>query len=100
MKDLRSRKVRRLVLRHHESLSDKSESEETMSLFILDLVLDAVLWVSGIRGHIPQLDGFPVGQSGSSFAARTGALVGLLAAGVGFLSIAMWAAVWIALRLL
>ena len=67
-----------------------------MSLFLLDAILRAF----GIRGHIPQLDGFPVGQSGSSFAARTGALVGLLAAGVGFLSLAMWAAVWIALRLL
>jgi hypothetical protein len=70
-----------------------------MSLFLLD----AVLWVFGIRGHIPQLDGFPVGQSGSSFAAKTGTLMRVLALAVvsiGFLSLALWAAVWLAVKLL
>ena len=69
-----------------------------MSLF----VLDTVLWVFGIRGHIPQPDGFPVGQSGS-FAAKTGTLMRVLAAAVvsiGFLSLALWAAVWLAIKLL
>jgi hypothetical protein len=70
-----------------------------MSLFILD----AILWIFGIRGHIPQLDGFPVGQSGSSFAATTGTLMRILAAAVvsiGLLSLALWAAVWLAVKLL
>jgi hypothetical protein len=70
-----------------------------MSLFLLD----AVLWLFGIRGHIPQLDGFPRGRSGSSFAARTAALMRVLAVAVvsiGFLSLALWAAVWLALKLL
>jgi hypothetical protein len=74
-----------------------------MNLFILDCILGAVLWVFGIRGHIPQLDGFPVGESGSSFALRTGALMRVLAAGViavGFLSLGLWAAVWLAIKLL
>jgi hypothetical protein len=74
-----------------------------MSLVILNVVLDAVLWVFGIRGHIPQLDGFPVGQGGSSFAARTGTLMRVLAAAVvsiGFLTLALWAAVWLAVKLL
>jgi hypothetical protein len=70
-----------------------------MSLFLLD----AVLWLFGIRGHIPQLDGFPAGRSGSSFAARTATLMRVLAVAVvsiGFLSLALWAAVWLALKLL
>jgi hypothetical protein len=72
-----------------------------MSLVILNVVLDAVLWVFGIRGHIPQLDGFPVGQSGSSFAARTGTLMRVLAVlSIGFLTLALWAAVWLAVKLL
>jgi hypothetical protein len=98
---LRWRKARLTVLRHDESTSDKLE--EAMSVFILDLVLGAVLWIFGIRGHIPQLDGFPVGESGSSFAATTGTLMRVLAAGmvtIGFLSLALWAAVWLAVKLL
>lgn len=67
------------------------------------LVLDAVLWVFGIRGHIPQNDGFPNGRSGSPFAANTGTLMRVLAAAVvsvAFLSLALWAAVWLAMKLL
>ena len=70
-----------------------------MGLFLLN----AVLWIFGIRGHIPQLDGFPVGRGGSSFTASTGTLMRVLAAAVvsvGFLSLALWAAVWLALKLL
>jgi hypothetical protein len=72
---------------------------DAMSLFLLD----AVLWVFGIRGHIPQQDGFPVGRSGPSFAANTATLMRVLAAAVvsiGFLSLALWAAVWLAVKLL
>ncbi len=70
-----------------------------MSLFLLDVVL----WVFGIRGHIPQQDRLPVGRSGPSFAANTARLMRVLAAAVvsiGFLSLALWAAVWLAVKLL
>jgi hypothetical protein len=70
-----------------------------MSLFMLD----AVLWVFGIRGHIPQNDGFPDGGDGSSFAANTARLMRVLAAAVVsvvFLSLVLWAAVWLAIKLL
>ncbi|WP_291685971.1 hypothetical protein [Bradyrhizobium sp.] len=74
-----------------------------MTLLVLDAVLDAVLLVFGIRGHIPQNDGFPNGRSRSSFAVNTGTLMRVLAAAVvsiGFLVLALWAAVWLALKLL
>ncbi len=66
-------------------------------------VLDAVLWIFGIRGHIPHHDGFPAGRSESPFAANTGGLLRVLAAVVIFvavMSLVLWAAVWLAIRLL
>jgi hypothetical protein len=69
-----------------------------MGLFILD----AVLWILGIRGHTPQNDGFRAGRSGSPFSANTGTLMRVLAAVIAaviFLSLALWAAVWLAIRL-
>jgi len=70
-----------------------------MSLY----VLDAVLWIFGIRGHIPQHGGFRAGRSESSFASTAGPLTRVLAASVVavvFLSLVLWAAVWIAIKLL
>jgi hypothetical protein len=70
-----------------------------MGLFMLD----AVLWTFGIRGHVPQDDGFPDGRDGSSFAANTSKLMRILAAAVisvVFLSLVLWAAVWLAIKLL
>ena len=70
-----------------------------MSLFMLD----AVLWIFGIRGHIPQNDGLPDGRDGSSFAAKTAALMRVLAVAivsVVFLSLVLWAAVGLAIKLL
>ena len=70
-----------------------------MPLFILD----AVLWVFGIRGHVPQNDGLPAGRDGSSFAAKTATLMRVLAVAiisVVFLSLVLWAAVWLAIKLL
>jgi hypothetical protein len=66
-------------------------------------VLDAVLWMSGIRGHIPQDGDFGAGRGGPSSAANSSRrLMRILAAivvSVAFLSLAMWAAVWLAIRL-
>ena len=70
-----------------------------MSLFLLD----AVLWIFGIRGHLPQHDGLPASRSGSSFAAKTATLMRVLAVAVvsvAFLSLVLWAAVWLAIRVL
>ena len=70
-----------------------------MSLFILDLVL----WIFGIRGHIPQNDGFRTGRVQASLADNGGVAIRVLAAavlGVGLLSLLLWAAVWLAIKLL
>jgi hypothetical protein len=69
-----------------------------MSLF----VLEAVRWTVGIRGHIPHDDGFP-GGGGKSPTANAGPLMRLLAAAavsVVLLSLVLWAAAWLAIRLL
>jgi hypothetical protein len=70
-----------------------------MSLY----VLDAVSWIFGIRGHIPQCDDFGVGRGVSSLADGGNALPRVLVAlavSVAFLSLALWAIVSLAIRLL
>ena len=66
-------------------------------------VLDAILWIFGIRGHIPRNDDFGPGRGESSFGANSGRLMRVLAAVVvaaALLSLALWAAVWLAIKLL
>lgn len=68
-----------------------------MSLF----VLDAILWICEIRGHIPGHDDFYGGPNRSSLTANTGRLLPILAAFVvvaALLSLVVWAAVWLAIR--
>ncbi len=68
-----------------------------MSLF----VLDAILWIFEIRGHIPRNDDFPAGPNKSSLAANTGRLMQILAIFAlvaALLSLVVWAAVWLAIR--
>jgi hypothetical protein len=65
-------------------------------------VLGLVPWIFGIRGHIPKDGAFGGGPHRSSLAG-THSLMRLLAAAViavAFLSLAIWAAVWLAIRLL
>jgi hypothetical protein len=72
---------------------------EAMSLYVLDVVL----WIFGIRGHIPQHDDFHPGRGASSLADSHNPLARMLAAfalSVVFLSLALWATVWLAIRLL
>ena len=67
-----------------------------MSLYVLEFVL----WIFGIRGHIPQSGGF-VGPAESL--AGSHPLMRVLAGvfvGVALLSIVLWTAVWLAIRLL
>jgi hypothetical protein len=66
-------------------------------------VLDAAIWILGIRGHIPQHDNFHPAQRGSSPGAASNAAIRILAATAGslaFLALVLWAAVWCAIRLL
>ena len=70
-----------------------------MSLY----VLDAVLRILDIRGHIPQHGEFGASRGESAFAANTNTLMQLLAAvvfPVGLLALALWTAVWLTLKLL
>ena len=70
-----------------------------MSLF----VLEAILWIFGIRGHIPRDDGFPYGRGSASLAADSRPLMRLLIAAVisiVLLALALWAAVWLTIKLL
>lgn len=70
-----------------------------MGLFVLDVLLR----IFGIRGPLPHHDGLPAGGSGSPFAANSGALIRVLAVvlvSLGVLSLALWAAVWLAIKLL
>jgi hypothetical protein len=70
-----------------------------MSLYILD----AVFRVFGIRGHIPQNDDFGDGRSESSLGSSTNTLFWILAAFVAVvvvLALALWASVWLAIKLL
>jgi hypothetical protein len=69
-----------------------------MNLF----VLDAIIWILGIRGHIPQDDDSPAGR-GQSLAAGPNLLVRVLAVAIisiACLSLALWLAVWLAIKLL
>ena len=64
-------------------------------------ILDTIFRIPGIRGHIPEHNGFGAGRSESSFAASP--LMRVLAAivvTVAFLSLALWAAVWLTIKLL
>lgn len=70
-----------------------------MSLY----VLNAVIWILGIRGHIPQSGDFGPVPGESSFGANRVPLTRVLAAfvvTVALLSLVLWAAVWLAIKLL
>jgi hypothetical protein len=66
-------------------------------------VLDAMLWILGIRGHIPQHDDFGAGPYKSSLASSANRLMRGLGAFVVFValfSLVLWGAVWVAIKLL
>jgi hypothetical protein len=69
-----------------------------MSLF----VLDAFIWILGIRGHIPQSGEFSPVAGRSSAGAGFGALLRALAVFIGMvalLSLVLWLAVGLAIKL-
>ena len=64
-------------------------------------VLDVLLWIIGIRGHVPHYDAFRPGRNESS--PGTGTLLRVLAGiviSVAALSLVLWTAVWLAIKLL
>ncbi len=72
-----------------------------MSLY----VLDAFIWILGIRGHIPQSGELGRVASQSSVGASAGTVMHALAAFIvmiAFLSLMLWLwlAVWLAIKLL
>ena len=65
-------------------------------------VLDAFIWILGIRGHIPQSDEFGRVGARSSVGASAGALIRALAVFIGmvaFMSLVLWLGVWLAIKL-
>lgn len=70
-----------------------------MSLY----VLDAFIWILGIRGHIPQSGEFSPLAGRSSGGASAGAVMRALAVFIGMvalLSLALSLAVWLAIKLM
>jgi len=63
--------------------------------------LDLVLWLAGIRGHIPRFDDFrPVPVAPATGASHLLRVLAIVAAVLVALSLAVWATVWIAIELL
>jgi len=63
--------------------------------------LDLVLWLAGIRGHIPRFDDFrPVPVAPATGAGHLARVLALTAAVFAALSLAVWGTVWMAVHLL
>ncbi|MBR0685751.1 hypothetical protein JQ594_07475 [Bradyrhizobium manausense] len=63
--------------------------------------LDLVLWLVGIRGHIPRFDDFrPVPVAPATGAGQLVRVLAIAAVVLATLSLAVWATVWIAIELL
>ena len=65
-------------------------------------VLDVMIRILGIRGHIPQHDDFRTPHGGSPLGAASGAAIRIVAAtlaSLALLALVLWAAVWCAIRL-
>lgn len=68
-------------------------------------LLGVILWMLGIRGSVPEYDGF--GSTGSEDLLRIGShlaswmrVLAVLVLMIGSLSLLLWTAVWLAIRLL
>ncbi|MET4171163.1 hypothetical protein ABIB99_002252 [Bradyrhizobium sp. LA6.1] len=65
------------------------------------LALDLVLWLTGVRGHIPRFDDFrPVPAAPAVGAGYLVRVLAITAAIFAALSLAVWGTVWIAIQLL
>ena len=62
--------------------------------------LDIVLWLAGIRGHIPRFDDFrPVPAAPATGAGYVARVLAIMATVFAALSLALWGTVWIAIQL-
>lgn len=62
---------------------------------------DLVLWLTGVRGHIPRFDDFrPVPAASSAGAGHLVRVLAIMATVFATLSLAVWGTVWIAIQLL
>ena len=65
------------------------------------VAFDLVLWLAGVRGHIPRFDDFrPVPVAPAAGANRLVHILIIAAAVLAALSLAVWGTVWIAIELL
>ncbi|SFQ12111.1 hypothetical protein SAMN05216330_11629 [Bradyrhizobium sp. Ghvi] len=63
--------------------------------------LDLVLWIAGIRGHIPRFDDFrPVPVTPAAGGGHILRVLAIVIAALAVLSLAVWGTVWIAIELL
>ncbi|MCK1276768.1 hypothetical protein IVB46_16210 [Bradyrhizobium sp. 61] len=63
--------------------------------------LDLVLWLIGVRGHIPRFDDFrPIPAASTAGAGYIVRILAITAAIFAALSLAVWGTVWIAIQLL
>jgi len=63
--------------------------------------LDLVLWLTGVRGHIPRFDDFrPIPSTPTVGAGHLVRVMVITAAVLAALSLAVWGTVWIAIQLL
>ncbi len=70
-----------------------------MGLYVLELAL----WMLGIRGHIPQYGDYhpiPAASSKGGPGARLALVLAVFVAVLAVLAMMVWAAVWLAIRLL
>ncbi|OAF18895.1 hypothetical protein [Bradyrhizobium neotropicale] len=62
---------------------------------------DLVLWLLGVRGHIPRFDDFrPVPAAPTTGAAHLMRVLAVMASIFAALSLAVWGTVWLAIQLL
>lgn len=65
------------------------------------LARDLVLWLTGVRGHIPRFDDFrPAPAAPTAVARYVIRIMAIMAAIFAALSLAVWGTVWIAIQLL
>ena len=64
------------------------------------LAIDLVLWLVGVRGHIPRFDDFrPVPASPAAGVSHIVRVLAITAVVFAALSLALWGTVWIAIQL-
>ncbi|RXG87801.1 hypothetical protein [Bradyrhizobium zhanjiangense] len=63
--------------------------------------LDLILWLTGVRGHIPRFDDFrPVPAAPTTGAGHPMRVLAIMATVFAALSLAVWGTVWLAIQLL